>query len=307
MIAPTAYPVSGYPSSRVEWLWEPFLARGKLSILDGDPGVGKSLLAVDLAARLSRGGPLPDGAPVGRPHVTLLLNAEDSVHDTIRPRAEAAGADLDRLLIGIGGHDQPLRLLDECMPLVRMICEHRADLLVIDPVMAFLPPEVAADADRCAGCCADPLAALAARTRLCGAAGAAPAEVGRVEGGVPGAGERRDHRGVPDGASGGASPGRPGAAGAGDDQDEPRPAGAVAGLPADGGRGGPDGGGVDRPVGRVGRRPVRAIAGSAASAGPGVGLAAAELSGGPRKAAELLATAAEPASRRRRYGGRSRT
>ena len=150
MIAPTAYPVSRYPSSRVEWLWEPFLARGKLSILDGDPGVGKSLLAVDLAARLSRGGPLPDGTPVGRPHVTLFLNAEDSVHDTIRPRAEAAGADLDRLLIGIGGHDQPLRLLDECMPLVRMICEHRADLLVIDPVMAFLPPEVAADADQCA-------------------------------------------------------------------------------------------------------------------------------------------------------------
>src|SRR3954467_2613191 len=79
------------------WLWEPYLARGKLALLDGDPGVGKSLLTIDLAARLSRGLQLPNGAPSGRPHVTLLLSGEDGP-DTIRPRAEAAGADLDRLV-----------------------------------------------------------------------------------------------------------------------------------------------------------------------------------------------------------------
>src|SRR4051794_8101484 len=66
----------------VEWLWHPYLARGKLAVLDGDPGTGKSFLTVDLAARLSRGGPLPDGQPLPRPHNTLLLNAEDSLEDT---------------------------------------------------------------------------------------------------------------------------------------------------------------------------------------------------------------------------------
>ena len=107
MTAPTAYPFSRYRPRRVEWLWEPYLARGKLSILDGDPGVGKSLVTVDLAARLSRGGPLPDGTPAGRPHVTLFLNAEDSVADTVRPRAEAAGADLDKLLFVTGPDGRP--------------------------------------------------------------------------------------------------------------------------------------------------------------------------------------------------------
>ena len=78
-------PLSRITSTKVRWLWEPFLPRGKLAILDGDPGVGKSLLTVDLAARLSRGLPLPNGAVPDRPHVTLLLGAEDAAADTTRP------------------------------------------------------------------------------------------------------------------------------------------------------------------------------------------------------------------------------
>src|SRR5687768_16229862 len=83
----------------IDWLWPGYLARGKLATLDGDPAVGKSLLTIDLAARLGRGGPLPDGSAVRRPFTTLLLSAEDDPADTVRPRAEAAGADLDRLLL----------------------------------------------------------------------------------------------------------------------------------------------------------------------------------------------------------------
>ena len=83
----------------LDWLWPHYLPRGKLVILDGDPEMGKSLLTIDLIARLGRGGPLPDGStPAG--HVTsVLLSAEDDPADTIRPRAEAAGADLDRLVL----------------------------------------------------------------------------------------------------------------------------------------------------------------------------------------------------------------
>src|SRR5262245_41493510 len=93
MLIPTlsAEPLSLVRHGVVRWLWEPYIPRGKIAILDGDPGVGKSLLALDLAARLSRGGPLPGGAAAGRPHVVLLLSAEDDGSDTLRPRAEAAG------------------------------------------------------------------------------------------------------------------------------------------------------------------------------------------------------------------------
>src|SRR5881398_3739736 len=98
MTAPIAEPLSRVRPARVEWLWPHYLARGKLALLDGDPGVGKSLITIDLAARLSRGGPLPDGCVAGRPHLTLLLSAEDGAADTTRPRAEAAGADLDRVV-----------------------------------------------------------------------------------------------------------------------------------------------------------------------------------------------------------------
>ena len=81
-----AEPLSRVVPGAVRWLWEPYLPRGKLAVLDGDPNVGKSLLSVDLAARLSRGGPLPDGTPLDRPHATLLLSGEDAAADTLRPR-----------------------------------------------------------------------------------------------------------------------------------------------------------------------------------------------------------------------------
>src|SRR5437764_12175808 len=61
----------------LDWLWPRYLARGKLAILDGDPEMGKSLLTIDLIARLSRGGPLPDGSTLPRPCTSILLSAED--------------------------------------------------------------------------------------------------------------------------------------------------------------------------------------------------------------------------------------
>src|SRR5437868_1665702 len=83
----------------LDWLWPRYLARGKLAILDGDPETGKSLLTIALIARLSRGGALPDGTLLSRPFTSVLLSAEDGVADTIRPRAEAAGVDLARLVV----------------------------------------------------------------------------------------------------------------------------------------------------------------------------------------------------------------
>jgi hypothetical protein len=164
MAAIPARPLSQITPKLVHWLWEPYLPRGKLALFDGDPGVGKSFITVDLAARLSRGGPLPGGKRLDRPHVTVLLSAEDDAADTIRPRAEAAGADLDRI-IALGADDRaPLFFPDQIPELEDLIRAHAADLVVIDPVMAFLAPDVAANLDQCVRRCLGPLAAVAART-----------------------------------------------------------------------------------------------------------------------------------------------
>src|SRR5262245_8087084 len=79
------------------WLWLWRLARGKLAVLEGDPGLGKSLVALDLCARLSRGLPFPDGAPSPGPCNCLVLSAEDGAADTVRARLAGLGADLERV------------------------------------------------------------------------------------------------------------------------------------------------------------------------------------------------------------------
>jgi hypothetical protein len=88
-----ARPISQLTPRPVTWLWLNQLALGKLAILDGDPGLGKSLLTLDLCARLSTGRPFPDGSPGPGVSNALVLNAEDSAADTIRPRLQALGAD----------------------------------------------------------------------------------------------------------------------------------------------------------------------------------------------------------------------
>jgi hypothetical protein len=156
-------PLSRVRPEALRWLWEPYLASGKLAVLDGDPGVGKSLVTLDLAARLSAGRPLPDGKPGGPPLVTLLLNAEDDGGDTTRPRAEAAGADLDRVVC-VTAPAGPPRFPADLPGLEGSIRRHAAGLVVVDPMMAFFPPDVAANSDQCIRSALTPLAGVAART-----------------------------------------------------------------------------------------------------------------------------------------------
>src|SRR5205807_7687569 len=81
----------------ITWLWPFRLGEGKLSVLEGDPGLGKSLLALDLCARLSTGRPWPDGKPGPGPAASIYLSGEDGDEDTIVPRLLALGADLGRV------------------------------------------------------------------------------------------------------------------------------------------------------------------------------------------------------------------
>src|SRR5215210_6242678 len=82
---------------QVEWLWPGRLPLGKLAVLDGDPGLGKSAVALDLTARVSADLELPDGEYC-EPSGVVLLSAEDGLADTIRPRLDAAGADTERIV-----------------------------------------------------------------------------------------------------------------------------------------------------------------------------------------------------------------
>ena len=80
-------------TEEVQWLWRGRIAARKLTVIDGDPGTGKSTLTIDIAARVSAGAPFPDGEVCGLGKA-ILVTAEDGPADTIKPRLEAAGADL---------------------------------------------------------------------------------------------------------------------------------------------------------------------------------------------------------------------
>ena len=90
---PPARPASEVTAQPVAWLWPGRLALGKLALLDGDPQIGKSLVTLDLCARLSSGRPWPDGTAPPGPQ-SAIINAEDREDDTICPRLWALGADL---------------------------------------------------------------------------------------------------------------------------------------------------------------------------------------------------------------------
>jgi putative DNA primase/helicase len=81
----------------MQWLWPGRIPRGALTLLCGGPGRGKSLLALDIAARVTSGQPWPDGGPADAPGDVLLLSAEDSIGRTVRSRLVAHGADLERV------------------------------------------------------------------------------------------------------------------------------------------------------------------------------------------------------------------
>lgn len=77
----------------VEWLWYPYIPYGKLTLLEGDPGEGKSTLMIQIASLLTNGKKMPDGYPVRIAETVIYQCNEDDVADTIKPRLKAAGAD----------------------------------------------------------------------------------------------------------------------------------------------------------------------------------------------------------------------
>jgi AAA domain len=151
---------------RVTWVWPGRIPAGKVTMLDGDPGLGKSCITLDLTARLTTASPFPDGHTPDKARCVLLLSAEDGVEDTIVPRLQAAGA--NRKLVSILDHvaddeggPRPVELpadIDRiekwCASLVYAdsldedAFSTTPGLVIIDPLTAFLSGEVNAHRDQ---------------------------------------------------------------------------------------------------------------------------------------------------------------
>jgi hypothetical protein len=157
-------PLSEVTSRAIHWLWPGRLAIGKLTILEGDPGLGKSLVTLDLCARLSRGNPFPDDSHVSGPVNVLVLSGEDSPEDTMRPRLEAMGADLERVFVldrAAENLGEPLVFPAHSAVLEQAVARTDARLVVIDPLVSFLPPTVVIGSDQSIRHALSPLAQLA--------------------------------------------------------------------------------------------------------------------------------------------------
>ena len=122
----------------VEWLWKPYLPFGKLSVLQGNPGEGKTYFAMHLAAACTNGKLLPNMERM-EPFNVLYQTAEDGLGDTVKPRLIEAGADLDRVLV-IDDSEVQLTLSDERIE--KAIIENNARLVIIDPIQAYLSADV---------------------------------------------------------------------------------------------------------------------------------------------------------------------
>jgi 5S rRNA maturation endonuclease (ribonuclease M5) len=162
----TSYIASSVRTRKVRWAWQDYFPLGKLSIVEGDPGDGKSILSIDLAARWSTGAPMPDGSNGAGPWPVILVSAEDDPEDTIVPRLMAAGARLDfcHLITHGIARDIPFDFASG-LPGVRALAERvGARAVLFDPLMAFIGAQTDTNNDASVRRALQPLKVLAEMT-----------------------------------------------------------------------------------------------------------------------------------------------
>ena len=126
---------SSITETAVDWLWYPYIPFGKITMIQGDPGCGKSTLMMSIISAVSNGSVAPDGRKLKKPMHVIYQCSEDGLSDTIKPRLIAAGADcanvafLDEEINWVTLNDDSVR---------RAIADFNAKLLVIDPIQAYL-------------------------------------------------------------------------------------------------------------------------------------------------------------------------
>ena len=131
--------MSDVEPTKVEWLWYPYIPYGKVTIIQGDPGEGKTTLILNLAALLSKGDNLPESNEKSEPINIIYQTAEDGLSDTVKPRLIAANADDDKITV-IDESKIELSLTDE--RLEQAIIETKAKLVILDPLQAYIGANV---------------------------------------------------------------------------------------------------------------------------------------------------------------------
>jgi RecA-family ATPase len=131
--------MSDVQSEDVRWLWYPYIPYGKITIIQGDPGDGKTTFVLALSALLTKGQSVPNTNECSVPITVIYQTAEDGLADTIKPRLEKAGADCTRVCV-IDESEQGLSFADE--RLESAVKQLGAKLLILDPLQAYLGSEV---------------------------------------------------------------------------------------------------------------------------------------------------------------------
>ena len=182
-VPPVSYPrvsatfvsLADVVAEKVTWLWPGRLPLGKLVLLEGDPGVGKSTVSVDLAARTSTGGVMPDGFALERPTAVIIMSAEDGLADTIKPRLQAAAGD-PRLVDAFTEVTETDRGVTTTRPpslpgdlglLEERVRVTGARLVIVDVLAAYLSGKVDTHKDSDVRRALHQLAAMAERTGAC--------------------------------------------------------------------------------------------------------------------------------------------
>ena len=126
----------------VRWLWRGYVPFGKVTLLAGDPGLGKSWATLDLAARVTVGGETPDRLHRIDKGAVVLLTAEDGLADTVRPRVDVQGGDASLVhvldaMVDLDGNERPPSLIKDMATLEQVIRSTGARLVIVDPLNAF--------------------------------------------------------------------------------------------------------------------------------------------------------------------------
>jgi hypothetical protein len=162
--------IASVQPERSRWLWRGRIPLGMLSMIEGDPDLGKSMTTIDIGARVSTARPMPlETEAIDKAGDVIFVSSEDHVAMTLRPRLEAASADLNRvhLIAGVrtkGGHEELPTLTPEGIRAIEAaVVDRKARLVVIDPLANHLPSDVDSHRDQEVRGVLRELAALAER------------------------------------------------------------------------------------------------------------------------------------------------
>jgi len=126
-------------ATAINWLWYPYIPYGKITVIQGDPGDGKTTVVLAIAAAVTMGYPLPESKNAAEPMTVIFQTAEDGLSDTVKPRLVQSGADCGRIIV-IDESEKELSLSD--IRIEQAIIQTGAKLFIIDPLQAYLGADI---------------------------------------------------------------------------------------------------------------------------------------------------------------------